>query len=59
MGPCVNLYDSALNVLRQVLTSHNCKAPSSAQFIGRSGRYLAVVGVWDVVLWDVPAQSGK
>ena len=58
MGSCVNLYDSASNVLRRVLTSPNCKAPTSAQFVGRSGRYLAVVSVWDIVLWDLPAQSG-
>jgi len=59
MGPCVNLYDSSSNALRRVLISPNCKAPASAQFVGRSGRFLAVVSVWDIVLWDLPAQSGR
>ena len=57
MGPSANLYDASSNVLRRVLTFPNCNTFSSAQFIGRSGRYLAVVSVWDVVLWDLPTQS--
>ncbi|KAF7971392.1 hypothetical protein HWV62_21226 [Athelia sp. TMB] len=59
MGPSVNLYDAATNTLRRVLTSPDCNATSSAHFIGRSGRYLAVVGLWDVILWDLSAQVEK
>lgn len=58
MRACVNLYDSAANVLRTILTSPNCKAPTSSQFVGRGGRYLAVASMWEVILWDLPAQSG-
>ncbi|KZP28826.1 WD40 repeat-like protein [Athelia psychrophila] len=56
MGPSVNLYDAASNTLRRVLTTPDCNTTSSSHFIGRSGRYLVVAGVWDVVLWDLSTQ---
>ncbi|KAH9942941.1 WD40 repeat-like protein [Amylocystis lapponica] len=33
------------------------KAVSSARFVGRNGRYLAVTGVRDLMLWDLVTQS--
>lgn len=58
-GPHAILYESASYVLRQVLTSPNTKPALSSQFVGHNGRYLVTVGIWDVVLWDLPAQSGE
>ncbi|KAG5647763.1 hypothetical protein DXG03_008486 [Asterophora parasitica] len=56
-GPCVALYDPATNILFQTLTSPEGGASKSVHFIGREGRYLAVVGHHSVTLWDLVHQS--
>lgn len=58
-GPYLTLYDPLTNILRQSLTFPGCKAVRLAHFIGRSGRYLAVMGAKDLVLWDLVKQCGK
>jgi NET1-associated nuclear protein 1 (U3 small nucleolar RNA-associated protein 17) len=57
-GPYVPLYDPVTNALRQVLTCSECKHVVSVHFLGSSGRYLAIAGKRDLVLWDLVAQSG-
>nr|BCB28856.1 WD40 repeat-like protein [Mycoleptodonoides aitchisonii] len=57
LGPHVALYDPLTNVLCQTLTCSDCSNTRSVQFIGLSGRYLAVAGHRDVLLWDLVTQS--
>ncbi|KAJ6621208.1 WD40 repeat-like protein [Mycena sp. CBHHK59/15] len=52
----VALYDPSTNLLRHTLASPECGTVQSAHFIGKSGRYLAVVGAADLVLWDLVEQ---
>jgi NET1-associated nuclear protein 1 (U3 small nucleolar RNA-associated protein 17) len=47
-----------MNTLCQTLTSPECKVTTSAQFVGKGGRYLVVFGDHDLVLWDVVALCG-
>ena len=58
-GPCAVLYNSASNNLRRILSTPSCKNVLSAQFLGRSGRFLVSVGTWDIVLWDLAVHSGQ
>lgn len=58
LGPYVALYDPITTALRQALTSPECQVATSAHFVGRRGRYLAVVGGSELVLWDLVTQSG-
>ncbi|KAJ7925936.1 hypothetical protein B0H13DRAFT_1973962 [Mycena leptocephala] len=44
------------NLLRHSLASPECGAVNAAHFIGKAGRYLAVVGAVDLVLWDLVDQ---
>lgn len=56
-GAFVLIYDSATNVLLQVMTASECSRVSSVHFLGSSGRFLAVAGEKDLVLWDLVSQT--
>ncbi|GLB35879.1 putative WD40 repeat-like protein [Lyophyllum shimeji] len=56
-GPCVALYDPVTSALRQTLTSAEGKANKAAHFIGKEGRYLAVIGDHNLALWDLVSHS--
>jgi len=56
-GSYVPVYDPVTNALCQVVTCSECKHVVSVQFLGISGRYLAIAGKRDLVLWDLVAQS--
>ncbi|EGN93138.1 hypothetical protein SERLA73DRAFT_116271 [Serpula lacrymans var. lacrymans S7.3] len=57
LGPYVVVYESHTNILRHVFITPECEVVFSAHFIGATGRYLAVVGSIDLVLWDVITQT--
>jgi len=57
-GPFIAICDSTTNTLCQTFTSPECKATTSAHFVGKGGRYLVVAGDHDLVLWDVVALRG-
>ncbi|KAH9937268.1 WD40 repeat-like protein [Fomitopsis serialis] len=57
LGPQVALFDGNTNALHQVLTSSDCGRALSAHFVGTSGRFVAVVGRNDVMLWDLLTRS--
>ncbi|PFH49807.1 hypothetical protein AMATHDRAFT_146767 [Amanita thiersii Skay4041] len=59
LGPYVAVYDPNLSGIRQLINSPECPATTGVQFIGRGGRYLAIVGQQDVVLWDLVVQSAR
>lgn len=59
VGSHVAVYEPDTNALCQVLTCPDCTAVSSVHFVGSSGRYLAVSGPRDVLLWDLVFQSCK
>ncbi|KAF9270627.1 WD40 repeat-like protein [Marasmius fiardii PR-910] len=52
----VLVYDPSTNVLRCTFTSPESTAAKSAHFLGR-GRYLAVIGSNELVVWDVVSQT--
>lgn len=56
-GSFVPIYDSATNVLLQVLVASECGRVSSVHFLGSIGRFLAVAGERDLVLWDLVSQT--
>ena len=56
-GSFVPIYDSSTNVLLQVFIASECGRVSSVHFLGSSGRFLAVAGERDLVLWDLVSQS--
>lgn len=58
LGQVVALYDPSTNILRRALTVPECKIAISARFVGKAGRYLALVGERDLVLWDLITQAG-
>ncbi|KAI0715399.1 WD40 repeat-like protein [Earliella scabrosa] len=57
VGSHVAVYEPDTNALCQVLTCPDCTVVSSVHFVGSSGRYLAVSGPRDVLLWDLVFQS--
>ncbi|KIJ66298.1 hypothetical protein HYDPIDRAFT_174438 [Hydnomerulius pinastri MD-312] len=57
IGSSVVLHDPYTNALQQSFVCHACREPSQVHFIGPSGRYLAVIGGVDLVVWDVVSQS--
>ncbi|KAI0079626.1 WD40 repeat-like protein [Panus rudis PR-1116 ss-1] len=57
LGCYVAVYDPETTILVQTFTSPDCSRVLSAHFIGRSSRFLATVGVRDVVLWDIISQT--
>lgn len=59
VGPHVAIYEPETNTLCQVLTCPDNTAVSSVQFVGSSGRYIAVHGTRDVFLWDLIFQCRK
>ena len=58
IGGSVIIYDPNTNAVLQSFVIQECRQPSEAHFIGRSGRYLAIMGGVDLVVWDVLSQSG-
>ena len=46
-------------MLRHSLTCSECRDSTSVHFIGEKGRYLAVAGAHDLVLWDLVNQSSE
>ncbi|KIK94037.1 hypothetical protein PAXRUDRAFT_12297 [Paxillus rubicundulus Ve08.2h10] len=56
-GSSVVLHDPTTNAVQQSFICQECREPSQVHFIGPSGRYLAVIGVVDLVVWDVVTQS--
>jgi NET1-associated nuclear protein 1 (U3 small nucleolar RNA-associated protein 17) len=56
-GSFVPIYDSATNALLQVLATSECGRATSVHFLGSSGRFLAVAGERDLVLWDLVSQT--
>ena len=56
-GSFVPIYDSTTNVLLQVLATSECGRVTSVHFLGSSGRFLAVAGERDLVLWDLVSQT--
>ncbi|KAF8922017.1 WD40-repeat-containing domain protein [Mucidula mucida] len=53
----VVLYDPLTTVPRRILTTPECPNVSSAQFVGSSGRYLAIISGRDISIWDLVLQS--
>jgi NET1-associated nuclear protein 1 (U3 small nucleolar RNA-associated protein 17) len=58
IGSSVVLYDPNTNAVQQSFVTQECRQPFEAHFIGRNGRYLAIMGGVDLVVWDVLSQSG-
>ena len=54
----VAVYDPDTTQLRQTLTAPECKAPTDVSFLGTTGRYMAVAGGNDLVVWDLLFQTG-
>ncbi|EIN13954.1 WD40 repeat-like protein [Punctularia strigosozonata HHB-11173 SS5] len=54
---CVALYDPSSTGLRGVITSSECRSLIKAHFVGQTGRYLVLVAVNDLVMWDVVCQT--
>ena len=59
VGPYVALYDPSSNVLCKTLTGSQCKQVNGSRFIGKSCRYLAVRGRFEVTVWDLVSQTSK
>ena len=58
LGPYVVLYDPSTMLVVKTLTCPECSVVQSAHFIGRSGRYIALRGPKDLILWDLVFDSG-
>ena len=59
-GSFVAIYDPPSNALIRAFVSSELRGRiRSVQFLGSEGRFLAVSGRSDVVLWDLVAQKGK
>ncbi|KAF9225467.1 WD40 repeat-like protein [Gyrodon lividus] len=57
IGSSVVLHDPSTNAVQQSFVCQECREPSQVHFIGSRGRYLAVMGGVDLVVWDVLSQS--
>ncbi|KAF8445606.1 WD40-repeat-containing domain protein [Boletus edulis BED1] len=57
IGGSIVIYDPNTNAVRESFVIQECRQPFEAHFIGRSGRYLGVIGGEDLVVWDVLSQS--
>ncbi|KAI5835962.1 WD40 repeat-like protein [Schizophyllum commune Tattone D] len=53
----VAVYDPNTTQLRQTLTAPECKAPTDVSFLGTTGRYMAVAGGKDLIVWDLLFQT--
>jgi NET1-associated nuclear protein 1 (U3 small nucleolar RNA-associated protein 17) len=59
-GSYVAIYDPPSNALIRAFVASELRGRiRSIQFLGSEGRFLAVSGRDDVVLWDLVAQKGK
>jgi NET1-associated nuclear protein 1 (U3 small nucleolar RNA-associated protein 17) len=59
-GSYVAIYDPPSNALIRAFVIPELRGRiCSVQFLGNEGRFLAVAGRSDVVLWDLVAQKGK
>ena len=59
-GAYIAIYDPPSNALIQTLAASELRGPvRSVHFLGNEGRFLAVAGRSDVVLWDLVTQKGK
>lgn len=58
LGRYVALYDPDTTALLHLWTSRGFPLVVSARFVGRNGRYVAIAGLKDVLLWDLIAESG-
>lgn len=56
-GPSVVLYDPYTNVPRHVFVCHESQRPCEAHFIGMSGRFLAIIGGPNLVVWSIMSRS--
>ncbi|KAJ3787132.1 WD40-repeat-containing domain protein [Lentinula aff. detonsa] len=56
LGAYVSLYDALTNIHRTTFTSPECSCVYTAHFIGQ-GRFLAVQGKLELVLWDTVSCS--
>ncbi|CAK5280584.1 unnamed protein product [Mycena citricolor] len=52
----VALFNAATNLLMLSISLPECGTLEAAYFLGSTGRYLAIVGPSDVVLWDLVEQ---
>ncbi|KAG9073873.1 hypothetical protein FRC06_011096 [Ceratobasidium sp. 370] len=52
-GPCVTLWDAQTQRMCGALSCVEVKEPREVVFVGKSGRYVAVLGDGVVVLWDL------
>ncbi|KAH7886105.1 WD40-repeat-containing domain protein [Phlebopus sp. FC_14] len=53
----VVLHDPKTTIILQSFVCRECCTPSRVHFIGPSGRFLAVTGGVDLVVWDIISQS--
>ena len=59
-GTYVAIYDPPSNALIRTFATSELRGPVfSVHFLGHEGRFLAVAGRSDVVLWDLVTQKGK
>jgi hypothetical protein len=59
-GAYVVIYDPSSNALIRAFTTSELRGPVRVvHFLGNEGRFLAVAGRTDVVLWDLVTQKGK
>ncbi|KAG9128016.1 hypothetical protein FRC07_006130 [Ceratobasidium sp. 392] len=52
-GPCVTLWDVQTHKMCGALSCVEVKEPREVVFVGKSGRYIALLGEGAVVLWDL------
>lgn len=57
-GQYVVLYDPSTAITFRTIVCPECEVVSSAHFIGKDSRYLAIRGQKDLVLWDLVTESG-
>ncbi len=59
-GTYVAIYDPSSNALIRAFTASELRGRiRSVSFLGNDGRFLAVAGLSDVVLWDLVQRRGK
>jgi NET1-associated nuclear protein 1 (U3 small nucleolar RNA-associated protein 17) len=59
-GTYVTIYDPSSNALIRAFAASELRGRiRSVSFLGSDGRFLAVAGLSDVVLWDLVKQKGK
>jgi NET1-associated nuclear protein 1 (U3 small nucleolar RNA-associated protein 17) len=59
-GAYMAIYDPLTNALIQAFAASELRGRVRAvRFLGNDGRFLAVAGLSDVVLWDLVTQKGE